>query len=347
MMMIVLGIETSCDETAASVVTEDKRILSNVVSSQIFEHKAFGGVVPEIAARAHLEQLTLILEQALAEAKVSLHDLDGIAATGGPGLIGGVMVGVMMAKGLAMATGIPFIPVNHLEAHALTARLSHEVAFPYLLLLVSGGHCQFLIAEDVGKYTYLGGTLDDALGECLDKTARLLGYGYPGGPAIEKQAHEGNPSAFSFPHPLKGQKGCSFSFSGLKTAARKLIQETDLSSPQTQADFCASFQKTIGEILSDRCRNAFLLALEKHSSLKTLVLAGGVAANQYFKAVLLECAAESGLEVVSPPPALCTDNGAMVAWAGIEWLKKGGLENTLSFSPRPRWPLEELRSPSF
>lgn len=338
--MIVLGIESSCDETAAAVVTGDKRILSNIVSSQLKEHTPFGGVVPEIAARSHLHHIDFIVEKALKDAGVSLQDLDGIAATGGPGLIGGVIVGVMMAKGLAMATNRPFLPINHLEAHALTVRLTHAVEFPYLLLLVSGGHCQFLIAEDVGKYMYLGGTLDDALGECLDKTARLLGQPYPGGPFIERMAANGNPHAFAFPHPLKGQKGCSFSFSGLKTAARKVILEHNTGSLPFCEDFCASFQKVIGEILQDRCRHALDVALQKLPSLKTLVVAGGVAANQYFKAQLTLCAREKEVDVVSPPIDLCTDNGAMIAWAGVEWLKKGA-RGDLDFAPRPRWPLAE------
>lgn len=340
--MVILGIETSCDETAASCVTGDKQILSNIVSTQIAEHRAFGGVVPEIAARAHLNHIECIVENALKEAGVSLEMLDGIAVTGGPGLIGGVIVGVMMAKGLSLAQNIPFIPINHLEAHALTVRLTHDVSFPYLLLLVSGGHCQFLIVEDIGVYTYLGGTLDDALGECLDKTARLLGYSYPGGPIIEQLALTGNPEAFSLPKPLKGQAGCSFSFSGLKTAARKVILENNYpSSPTFQADFCASFQKTIGEILTDRCSHALTMALSKHSSLTTLVVGGGVAANQYFKAHLAQWATKKGVAIMTPPINLCTDNGAMIAWAGIERFKRG-LIGSLDFAPRPRWPLVDL-----
>jgi len=340
--MIILGIESSCDETAAALVTEDKRILSNIVSSQYQEHKPFGGVVPEIAARAHLEHIEFIVQKALEEAKVSLDQIDGVAAAGGPGLIGGVIVGVMMAKGLAMARNIPFIPVNHLEAHALTARLTNDVPFPYLLLLVSGGHCQFLIVEDVGVYTYLGGTIDDAIGECIDKTARLLGYDYPGGPTIERLALEGNPEAFALPKPLRGQEGCSFSFSGLKTAARKVILENQGSSPSFQQDFCASFQKTIGEILVDRCQHATTMALEKMPKIKHLILAGGVAANQYFRECLRMCVVERGLSLVTPPVSLCTDNGAMIAWAGVERLQKG-LEGSLDFAPRPRWPLEALK----
>lgn len=340
--MIVLGIESSCDETAAALVTEDRRILSNIVSSQLQEHKPFGGVVPEIAARAHLNHIEYIVQKALEEGNTSLDQIQGIAATGGPGLIGGVIVGVMMAKGLAMAKNIPFIPINHLEAHALTARLTDDVPFPYLLLLVSGGHCQFLIVEEVGIYTYLGGTIDDAIGECIDKTARLLGYGYPGGPTLERLALKGNPSAFTLPKPLKGQIGCFFSFSGLKTAARKIILENEGSSLAFQEDFCASFQKTIGEILVDRCHHALSQAFEKKPDINTLVIAGGVAANQYLKECLVGCVQEKGISVVTPPIGLCTDNGAMIGWVGIERLKKG-LIGDLTFAPRPRWPLEDLK----
>jgi N6-L-threonylcarbamoyladenine synthase len=340
--MIVLGIETSCDETAAALVTHDKRILSNIVSSQDVEHKPFGGVVPEIAARAHLTHIEGIIKKALYEAKVSFDQIDGIAAAGGPGLIGGVIVGVMMAKGLAMAKKVPFIPINHLEGHALTARLTNDVPFPYLLLLVSGGHCQFLIVEGVGNYTYLGGTLDDAIGECLDKTARLLGYGYPGGPIIERFAREGNPKAFLLPQPFKGKEGCSFSFSGLKTAARKVILENKDSSVAFQSDFCASLQKTIADILVDRCENALKMALAKNSKISKLIVAGGVAANQYFREHLKECVQSNGMDLVTPPINLCTDNGAMIAWAGMERLQMN-LFGSLGFAPRPRWPLEELK----
>lgn len=340
--MIVLGIESSCDETAAALVTHDKRILSNIVSSQDTEHKPFGGVVPEIAARAHLAHIESIIESALKEANTSLDQIDGIAAAGGPGLIGGVIVGVMIAKGLSMAKNVPFIPVNHLEGHALTARLTNDVPFPFLLLLVSGGHCQFLIVEDVGTYTHLGGTLDDAIGECLDKTARLLGYAYPGGPKIEHLALKGNPEAFLLPKPLKGKEGCSFSFSGLKTAARKVILENKDLSPTFEADFCASLQKTIGDILEDRCSNALKIALEKKPEISKLVVAGGVAANQYFRERLENCVQEKGGGLITPPINLCTDNGAMIAWAGMERLQRG-LVGSLNFAPRPRWPLEELK----
>jgi N6-L-threonylcarbamoyladenine synthase len=341
--MIILGIETSCDETAASLITKERRILSNIVSSQFQEHKQFGGVVPEIAARAHLNHLEGIVKTAFQDAQVSLDQIEGVAATGGPGLIGGVIVGVMMAKGLAMAKNIPFLPINHLEAHALTARLTEDIPFPYLLLLVSGGHCQFLIVEDVGHYIHLGGTLDDAIGECIDKTARLLGHPYPGGPILEKLALQGNPNTFHLPQPLINQPGCSFSFSGLKTAARKIILENDISSPTFQSNFCASFQKTIGNILTNRCEQAITMALEKKPKINNLVLAGGVAANLYFRECLSHCCQERGLTLMTPPINLCTDNGAMVAWAGIEYLQKG-MRGSLTFEPRPRWPLESLKT---
>ncbi len=341
--MIILGLETSCDETAAAVVTDQKKILSNVVSSQFQEHKPFGGVVPEIAARAHLNQLDQIVDKALLDAKITLDDIDGIAVAGGPGLIGGVIVGVMMAKGIAISKNIPFLPINHLEAHALTARLTENIRFPYLLLLVSGGHCQFLIVEDVGKYTYLGGTLDDAAGECIDKTARLLDLPYPGGPFIENKARNGNPGRFQLPQPLTNQPNCSFSFSGLKTAARKVILENDSKDSQFQSDFCASFQKTIGDILVNRCEHAISNALEQSPTIQSLVLAGGVAANLYFRQRLSQCMQEKGLTLMTPPVNLCTDNGAMIAWAGVEYLRKG-INGSLSFEPRPRWPLESLKN---
>lgn len=341
--MIILGLETSCDETAAAIVTDQKQILSNIVSSQFQEHKPYGGVVPEIAARAHLNHLDDILDRALLDASLTLDDLDGISVAGGPGLIGGVIVGVMMAKGIAMSKGIPFIPVNHLEAHALTARLTEDISFPYLLLLVSGGHCQFLIVEDVGHYTYLGGTLDDAIGECIDKTARLLGLPYPGGPFIEKSAQHGNPHKFHLPQPLVNQPGCSFSFSGLKTAARRVILENDVKSSTFQSDFCASFQRTIGDILVNRCQNAIDTALESCPNINHLVLAGGVAANLYFREQISEFVQEKGLTLMTPPINLCTDNGAMIAWAGVEYLKKG-ITGSLNFEPRPRWPLESLKN---
>jgi tRNA N6-adenosine threonylcarbamoyltransferase len=343
--MRVLGIETSCDETAVAIVEAAAggdpvgRILANVVYSQLTEHRRFGGVVPEIAARAHLERLDGLVADALAEAKLGLADLDGIAATGGPGLIGGVMVGVMTAKAMAFAHDKPFIAVNHLEGHALSVRLTEEVTFPYLLLLVSGGHCQLLTVRGPGDFTQLGTTIDDAVGECFDKTAKLLGLGFPGGPAVEKAAVGGDPQRFQLPRPMWRKPGCDFSFSGLKTAVRQTIEKLAIENlpagdAKAISDLCASFQRTVGDVLADRCRNA--LAAEPAS---TLVVAGGVAANLYLRSRLESVAAQYGARLVAPPVKLCTDNGAMIAWAGLERLRLGQTD-ALDFRPRPRWPLD-------
>jgi N6-L-threonylcarbamoyladenine synthase len=340
--MRILGIETSCDETAAAVVADDRTILSNVVLSQLDDHRPFGGVVPEIAARAHLDHLDSIVARALDEAGLDLGALDGIAATGGPGLIGGVMVGVMTAKAIAAARGLPFVAVNHLEAHALTARLTDDVAFPYLLLLVSGGHCQFVAVEGVGHHTLLGATIDDAIGEAFDKTAKLLGLGFPGGPAVEAAAHKGDATRFNLPRPLKGRPGCDFSFSGLKTAVRQaaldLGHEPDA---QDAADLAAAFQATVADVVVDRSGQALAAFNERHPSADpVLVVAGGVAANQALRKALAGLCETRGARLVAPPPALCTDNAAMVAWAGLERLRTGAPE-PLDFRPRPRWPLAE------
>ena len=338
--MRVMGIETSCDETAVSVIEAPAgtqpvgRILSNTVYSQLAEHRRFGGVVPEIAARAHLERIDGLVAQALDEAGVGLADLDGIAATGGPGLIGGVMVGVMTAKALAFAHDKPFIAVNHLEGHALSVRLTEPVAFPYLLLLVSGGHCQLLTVRGPGDFTRLGTTIDDAAGECFDKTAKLLGLGFPGGPAVEKAAAGGDPKRFALPRPMWRKPGCDFSFSGLKTAVRQTVEKLPAGDRQAVADLCASFQRTVGDVFADRCTNALGLAPSA-----TLVVAGGVAANVYLRGRLEEVAASHGATLVAPPVRLCTDNGAMIAWAGAERLRLGQVD-TLDFRPRPRWPLD-------
>lgn len=338
--MRVMGIETSCDETAVAVIEAPAgtqavgRILSNTVYSQLAEHRRFGGVVPEIAARAHLERIDGLVAQALEEAGLGLADLDGIAATGGPGLIGGVMVGVMTAKALAFAHEKPFIAVNHLEGHALSVRLTEPVAFPYLLLLVSGGHCQLLTVRGPGDFTRLGTTIDDAAGECFDKTAKLLGLGFPGGPAVEKAAVGGDPRRFALPRPMWRKPGCDFSFSGLKTAVRLAVEKLPADDPQAIADLCASFQRTVGDVFADRCANALALAPSS-----TLVVAGGVAANVYLRGRLEEIAASHGATLVAPPVRLCTDNGAMIAWAGAERLRLGQVD-TLDFRPRPRWPLD-------
>jgi N6-L-threonylcarbamoyladenine synthase len=340
--MRVLGIETSCDETAVAIVEAAAggspvgRILTNVVYSQLSEHRRFGGVVPEIAARAHLERIDGVLADALAEAGLGLEELDGIAATGGPGLIGGVMVGVMTAKALAFAHDKPFLAVNHLEGHALSVRLTEDVAFPYLLLLVSGGHCQLLTVHGPGNFTRLGTTIDDAAGECFDKTAKLLGLGFPGGPAIERVAKDGDAQRFALPRPMWRKRGCDFSFSGLKTAVRLAVEKLPAGDPQAVADLCASFQRTVGDVLADRCANALVLAPSS-----TLVVAGGVAANTYLRGRLEKTASEHGACLVAPPVKLCTDNGAMIAWAGLERLRLG-MTDALDFRPRPRWPLDAM-----
>lgn len=341
--MLVLGIETSCDETAAAVVSDEPPyIRSNVIFSQTAEHRPYGGIVPEVAARAHLDHLDPVIEQALAEAGVGFGDLSAVAATGGPGLIGGVIVGVMEAKAIAFARKLPFIAVNHLEGHALSARLIAEVPFPYLLLLASGGHCQLLIVEGVGRYRRLGTTIDDAAGEAFDKGAKLLGLGYPGGPAIERAAKTGNAARFPLPRPMAGRQGCDFSFSGLKTALRLAVErcaDNRALPSQDAADLAASFQAAIIDSLADRTANAIAEFQDRHPEGNTLVLAGGVAANRMLRARLTALAEDSGLDFVAPPPLLCTDNGAMIAWAGIERMKLG-LTDRFDFAPRPRWPLD-------
>ena len=353
--MIILGIETSCDETAAAVVDDSTvrmdRIRSNVVLSQLDVHRPYGGVVPEIAARAHVEAVDGIVAEAMHNARLEFGDLDGIAATGGPGLIGGVMVGVMTGKAIAFAHNLPFIAVNHLEAHALTVRLTgdakgDDIPFPYLLLLVSGGHCQLLAVEGVGRYTRLGTTLDDALGEAFDKSAKMMGLGYPGGPALEQCAIDGDASRFPLPRPMLKRTGCDFSFSGLKTKVRQTIESLppgDLNH-QDVADLCASFQRAAGDVLADRCGNAIDMFLDLCPNGGPLVVAGGVAANTYLRGRLVELCHERGIGFAVPPPALCTDNGAMVAWAGLERLRNNE-SDSLDFRPRPRWPLDPSAEP--
>ena len=342
--MIVLGIETSCDETAAAVVSDAApRIRANLVHAQLDEHRPYGGVVPEIAARAHLDRLDTLIAEALRVAGLGFRALDGVAFTGGPGLIGGVIVGTMAAKAIALVHGMKLVAVNHLEGHALTVRLTDDVPFPYLLLLVSGGHCQLLIVEGVGRYVRLGTTIDDAAGEAFDKTAKLLGLGYPGGPLLERAAQGGDATRFALPRPLKGRPGCDFSFSGLKTAVRHavagLAAEDGVLATQDVADLAASAQAAIGDSLLDRTANAVALFRARHPQGQTLVVAGGVAANSALRARLAALAERSGLAFVAPPVALCTDNGAMIAWAGLERLRLG-LTDDLTFAPRPRWPLD-------
>lgn len=350
-MMKVLGIETSCDETAVAIIGDDKRILSNIVLSQLEEHRAFGGVVPEIAARAHMDHLGALVRAALSDAGLEFDDLDAIAATSGPGLIGGVMVGMMAAKAIAAARGLPFIAVNHLEGHALTPRLTHDVPFPYLLLLVSGGHSQILVVEGVGKYKKLGSTIDDAMGECFDKSAKLMGLPHPGGPHVEKAARDCPDLAaakhrFPLPHPMKGRAGCDFSFSGLKTAVRQHVEslpEGDLKYADI-ADLCAALQDTMAIVACDRLKHAIVQFKTLYPALPhkpALVVSGGVAANEHIRTALQNLAAAHDMEWVAPPLKLCSDNGAMIAWAGIERLRLG-YTSPLDFAARPRWPLEEL-----
>lgn len=341
--MRVLGIETTCDETAAAVVgtDEDGRgvILSNEILSQIAEHAAYGGVVPEIAARAHVEVLDVLVKRALEAAGTTLDQCDAIAAAAGPGLIGGVIVGLTTAKALAMVTKKPLIAVNHLEAHALSPRLTEGIAFPYLLLLVSGGHTQLLAVRGVGDYVRLGTTIDDAIGEAFDKTAKLLGLPYPGGPEVEKEALKGDPERFALPRPLSGRGVPDFSLSGLKTAVRLEAEKIAPLSARDVADLCASFQAAVVDVIVDRTRVALRLCREVAGHPNALVVAGGVAANQSVRRALQRLAAEAGLRLAAPPPALCTDNGAMIAWAGLERLREG-LVDDLSFAPRARWPLD-------
>jgi len=343
--MIILGIETTCDETSAAVVerTDEAqgRILSNIVLSQIGEHAAFGGVVPEIAARAHVEALDLIIATAMADAGQNFSALDGIAAAAGPGLIGGVIVGLTTAKAIALTHDKPLMAINHLEAHALTARLTDATPFPYCLFLASGGHTQILGVRGVGDYLKLGGTVDDAIGEAFDKTAKLLGLGYPGGPQVEKEATRGDGKRFTLPRPMIGRDDANFSLSGLKTALRIEAEKVAPLSDQDVADLCASFQQAVVDVVTDRLRTGLRLFRERVGTPTALVCAGGVAANQAIRKMLHRVAFEIGTTLVAPPPALCTDNGAMIAWAGAERLALG-LADPLDFVPRARWPLEEV-----
>ena len=331
-MALILGIESSCDETAAALVTSDGRILAHKLAGQEEAHRPFGGVVPEIAARAHVEMATPLVEAALAEAGVTLSQVDAIAATAGPGLIGGVMVGLMTGKALAHAAGKPLIAVNHLEGHALSPRLvDRDLTFPYLLLLVSGGHCQLLLVRGVGDYRRLATTIDDAAGEAFDKTAKLLGLGFPGGPAVEAAALEGDSRAVPLPRPLVGSGEPHFSFAGLKSAVLR-ARDAGIYKPE---DIAASFQQAVVDCLIDRTR----IAIERADDATALVVAGGVAANQAIRGALGELAGRSGLPFSAPPLWLCTDNGAMIAWAGAERFALG-LINDMDVPARARWPLD-------
>lgn len=336
--MFVLGIESSCDETAAAVVNEKKELLSSVVFTQP-EHTQFGGVVPEIAARAHLEKVTSIIPEALKQAKIDFSDLSAVAASCGPGLIGGVIVGAMTAKAISCVQKIPFIAVNHLEAHALTVRLSQDVPFPYLLLLTSGGHCQILVAEGVGKFKRLGATIDDAAGEAFDKVAKMMGLGYPGGPKIEKYALTGDSKKYDLPRPMVGKPGCDLSFSGLKTAVRRIVAEKSELTEQEKSDLSASFQQAVLDSLCSRLKNAIKFFKKEYPTGTHLVVAGGVAANMALRSALETLATKHKLTFAVAPMKFCTDNGAMVAWAGMEHFLKGD-SDPLTFMPRPRWPLD-------
>lgn len=340
-MRLVLGIESSCDETAVALVREDRVVLAQALATQREEHAPYGGVVPEIAARTHLAHIDRLYTKVLDETGVKAEDISAIAATTGPGLIGGVIVGTMFGKALAAALDKPFIAVNHLEGHALTLRLTHEVKFPYFLLLVSGGHCQMLVVRGVGDYKKLGGTKDDALGEAFDKCAKLLGLPYPGGPAIENAAAKGK-ARFDLPRPMMGSDGCDFSFSGLKTAVRLLI-EAESKKGLTEAlvnDIAASFQAAVIEVVADRVARGIAQA-KKIAPITAIAVAGGVAANKALAAGLQHIAAENKLPLLVAPPALCTDNASMIAWAGMERLLIGKTD-TLDAEPKARWPLEEL-----
>jgi N6-L-threonylcarbamoyladenine synthase len=347
----VLGIESSCDETAAAVLDASGTVLAESVLSQESQHAPYGGVVPEIAARAHLSFMPEQARRVMAGAGIGFAELGGVAASGGPGLIGGLIVGSQFAKGIAIAHGVPYVAVNHLEAHALTARLPGLVAggaeFPYLLLLLSGGHCQCVAVEGVGRHVRLGSTMDDAVGEAFDKVAKLLGLGWPGGPALERLAAGGDPRRFAFPRPLLGRAGCDFSFSGLKTAvAQEVTQHGVAALPvQLAADIAASFQRAVAEVLADRALHAMAMMRSRAPDARLLVVAGGVAANGAVREALARAATAGGFVLVKPPVRLCTDNAVMVAWTGIERLRLG-LVSALDFAPRPRWPLDELSAAS-
>ncbi|MDA8746626.1 tRNA (adenosine(37)-N6)-threonylcarbamoyltransferase complex transferase subunit TsaD [Litoreibacter sp.] len=345
--LTILGIESSCDDTAAAIVRKTENHAAEILSSQVFGqtdlHASFGGVVPEIAARAHAEKLDIMVEAALHDAGITFPQIDAIAVTAGPGLIGGVMSGVMCAKGLSAGSGKPLIGVNHLAGHALTPRLTDDLAFPYLMLLVSGGHCQFLIVQSATKFTRLGGTIDDAPGEAFDKTAKLIGLAQPGGPQIEKAALSGDPKRFKFPRPLLDRDDCDMSFSGLKTAVLRardaLIADQGGLFRQDQCDLAASFQAAVADVLAQKTRRALA-----QSGAPAIAVAGGVAANSTIRAALEQVAADAGAAFTAPPLALCTDNAAMIAWVGLERFRLG-LTDDMTLAARPRWPLDDTARP--
>ncbi len=350
--LTVLGIESSCDDTAAAVVRHAPpaapEILSNLVWGQSALHAEFGGIVPEIAARAHAEKLDLAVEGALAQAGLGLEALDAIAVTAGPGLIGGVLSGVMLAKGLCAATRLPLVGVNHLAGHALTPRLTDAVGFPYLMLLVSGGHCQFLIVGGPDAYSRLGGSIDDAPGEAFDKTAKILGLTQPGGPSVEREAATGDPARFDLPLPLLDRQDCNMSFSGLKTAVLRardaLVAEHGGLRVRDRADLCASFQAAVAAVLAAKAQRALAVYLRREPDAPVFAVAGGVAANQAVRAALRAAAVQQGARFLAPPLALCTDNAAMIAWAGIERFRLGARDD-MGLSARPRWPLDTRATP--
>ncbi len=350
--VLCLGIESSCDETSAAIVDSDRNILSHIIYSQIPEHQKYGGVVPELAARAHILAIDAVIKQTLDKAGKTIDDIDVVAATAGPGLIGGVLVGWMAATGIAQATGKPLVAVNHLEGHALVPRLcatsandtcnANMVELPYLLMLASGGHCQILLVRGVGQYELIGQTLDDSAGEAFDKVAKMLGLGYPGGPVVDKRAQAGNPRAFAFPRPLCDKPGCDFSFSGIKTAARTFLsKETAPYSDDYINDFCASFQASVVDCITNRLTNAMRDSRVMAARPSTLVVAGGVAKNSAIRSALEKLAARNNMVFAAPPMNLCTDNGAMIAWAGLENYAVGRVVRE-PIAPRPRWPLTEL-----
>jgi N6-L-threonylcarbamoyladenine synthase len=346
-MRPVLGIETSCDETAAAVVDGAGHILAEMVFSQLLEHEPYGGVVPEIAARAHLRYLPDLVRRTMEKANVSYKDLGGVAATSGPGLIGGLIVGSQFGKGVAIAHDLPFVAINHLEAHALTARLPGLVdggaSFPYLLFLLSGGHSQCIAVMDLGEYRRIGGTVDDAVGEAFDKVAKLLGLGWPGGPALEQIAAEGDPDRFPFPRPMLRRPGCDLSLSGLKTAVAQTVARLGAGSLERKqcADVAASFQQAIVDVLADRVVHAMTMMRDRFADADLIVTAGGVASNKRVRATLSDAAATCGFRLVAPPIRLCSDNAVMVAWAGLERLWRG-LRDDMTAATLPRWPLEAL-----
>ena len=350
--VVCLGIESSCDETSAAIVDSNHNILSHIIYSQIPEHQKYGGVVPELAARAHILAIDEVIQKAINNANMTIDDIDVIAATAGPGLIGGVLVGWMTAVGMAQSTGKPLVAVNHLEGHALVPRLiaatanntdtAITVEFPYLLMLASGGHCQILLVRGVGKYDLIGQTLDDSAGEAFDKVAKMLGLGYPGGAVVDRRAALGNPRAFDFTRPLCDKPGCDFSFSGIKTAARTFLSRTDAPyNDEFINDFCASFQAAVVDCITNRLSHAVKSDIVMAIRPKTLVVAGGVAKNSAIRAAMEKLAHEHNMIFAAPPMSLCTDNGAMIAWAGIENYNLGNIVRK-PIAPRPRWPLTEL-----